>query len=432
MSWTSLLDFNQISSGMISGLNDFEIEELASVQEILRNDPTILDEEFEISSPSAVHVLQESSETLPPHIEEQLRMIQSSAIPPSTAYQQRKWTNEFISFLEKNNRRTDFQNMCKRDIATSLSYFYSQLKTKKNQYYAPASLNCIRAALYRYFMSPSLSSLNINIIEDKEFHDCNLTLKGMAKKFYDNGGTIKCYNAIEKSDMDILRTYFNRSTPERLQEEVYFIIEYYLGTRGREWIKFLKRDEIFLQADSKGREYFHFPNLQSIQKNDQPTISNNKNDKQQERIYAYSNPETCPVQAIKTLLNKLPENSSSLFYYKRKNWKETGFWYNPNLPIGINTVGSMMKTISKSAELSKIYTGHCVRSTVITSMFNIGASVADIKCVSGHKSDNSVDRYVKRIDDDKKSELSSLLSRAWNKSDSNPTCHFSRESNSKF
>ena len=193
--------------------------------------------------------------------------------------------------------------------------------------------------------------------------------------------------------MDKLRQYFDRSTPEKLQE-VYFNIEYYLGTRGREWIRHLRKNQIYICFDSNGRKYVDFPNLHTIQKNEQPSISNTtgKSVMKQSRIYAHSTASTCPVEAIKVLLSKLPDCCQSIFYRKRKDWEDSDTWYNAKLPMGMNTIGDLMKSISKSAKLSKTYTCHCIRSTVITSMSNVGASVIDIQCVSGHKSGNSVNR----------------------------------------
>lgn len=96
----------------------------------------------------------------------------------------------------------------------------------------------------------------------------------------------------------------------------------------------------------------------------------------QSRIYAYFTASTCPVEATKTFLSKLPDCCQSLFYQKRKTWE--GTWYNTKLPMGINTIGDLMKSILK------IHTSRCVRSTAIPTVFNVGAYMTDIQCVSGY------------------------------------------------
>ena len=76
---------------------------------------------------------------------------------------------------------------------------------------------------------------------------------------------------IEKKDMEKLNMYFDRSSPDILQE-IYFSIEYYLGLRRREWIKGLKRNQIHIETDSRNRKYVPFEGIDSIQKNYQPKI----------------------------------------------------------------------------------------------------------------------------------------------------------------
>ena len=47
-------------------------------------------------------------------------------------------------------------------------------------------------------------------------------------------------------------------------------------------------------------------------------------------------------------------------------------------------------------------------------MFNGGASVQDIQCVTGHKFEKLVKRYLKRVGDDKKVHYAQILSKTWN------------------
>ena len=72
--------------------------------------------------------------------------------------------------------------------------------------------------------------------------------------------------------MEKLNTYFDRSSPEILQKEIYFSIKYYLGLRGREWIKGLKRNQIKIETDSRNRKFVTVEGIDSIQNNDQPKI----------------------------------------------------------------------------------------------------------------------------------------------------------------
>jgi hypothetical protein len=59
-------------------------------------------------------------------------------------------------------------------------------------------------------------------------------LKVMGTKFLREGGSTMCYRAIQDGDLRKLSVYFDRSKPQRLQEEVAFNILYFFGERGRE------------------------------------------------------------------------------------------------------------------------------------------------------------------------------------------------------
>ena len=94
----------------------------------------------------------------------------------------------------------------------------------------------------------------------------------MTKKWLENGGKIKPFDSIEDEDMTRLGSYFDRRTPETLQEEVYFILIYYLGLRGREWIRRLRKNDLQFCSDSNGREYIEVKGIESLQKNQQPSL----------------------------------------------------------------------------------------------------------------------------------------------------------------
>lgn len=255
-----IIDFSEIPGGMISGLESEEINEISEVQQLIRNDPNLLNESFD-NIPY---------DNLPDEIEKQLQDLENAAIPISTSKQQTQWTERFAQFCAIHNLNGDFKNIEKRELSDNLRFFYSQLRTKTGDNYSKSSLLCIRAALYRYFRSERL----FDIINDPQFFHANQILKAMIKMYYEGGGIPKTYNAIEENDMKKLREFLDRETPEKLQYEIYFIIMYFLGLRGREWIKRLKRQQIVFQTDSNGKEFIMLEGLDTVndQKNDQPTL----------------------------------------------------------------------------------------------------------------------------------------------------------------
>jgi integrase len=59
-------------------------------------------------------------------------------------------------------------------------------------------------------------------------------------------------------------------------------------------------------------------------------------------------------------------------------------------------LGDLLKRVSTAANLSQTYTNHCVRATVVTKLHESGLPTADIRAITGHKNDQSIERY-KRI-----------------------------------
>lgn len=418
MSWSGMIDFTALNNNMISGLENHEIQEICDVQELLRNDPSIIDETFDLIDLNIPHKDKDADipqEGLPIEIKDKMNQLQESAIPTSTAYQTKKWSASFLSFLREKGLKDNFTQMPSPLLDEYLGFFYSELRTKDGNYYSPASLNCIRASLFRYFIRPPLC-LKIDIISGKDFFNSNEILKALSKKYAEAGGSVKHFEAIEDADLKKLRTYFDRSSPEKLQEEVYFVLEYYLGLRGREWIKYLERKSIQFLKDSDGNEFIEVQNINTIQKNQQPAVGSSSRMKyeKQGRIYASPNILSCPVEAIRFLTQKLPPEAKLLFYRKKSDWQTQIFWYNVALPMGKNTIGTLMKRISTSARLSKQYTSHCIRPTVVTTMFNCGLAVNDIQCVTGHKHKDSVKRYLRAVGDKKKKEYSDALNQCFN------------------
>ena len=69
-----------------------------------------------------------------------------------------------------------------------------------------------------------------------------------------------------------------------------------------------------------------------------------------------------------------------------------------------------MKKLSETAGLSKGYTNHCIRATVISNLDNAGFEARHIRAVSGHKSDETIKAYAVRCPEVKKKEMSDALS----------------------
>ena len=73
-----------------------------------------------------------------------------------------------------------------------------------------------------------------------------------------------------------------------------------------------------------------------------------------------------------------------------------------------------MKELSKAANLSQVYTNHCIRATAITLWSDAGLSNRHIMTLSGHRNENSLKSYNARPSSQQLQVCSNVLSSALN------------------
>lgn len=274
----------------------------------------------------------------------------------------------------------------------------------------------MRAAIHRHLTS-SPHNKNVDILNGISFKAANNMLRTMIGRWMGTKKTAgeNCYHALEKNDLVKLRNYFDRSTPEKLQQEVFFDIIYHFGFRGREWLRDLKKEDILIKKDDKGCDFIDL-RRSSLSKNVKPSLKSKEYEDRKSPLM-YSTPESpqhCPVTAIQSYLAKLDEENQDLFPRPLKNINiaAPGPCFAKKGVLGKNTLCDLMKIISEKAQLSRVYTNHCIRSTVVTELINKNVPIEEIQVVTGHKNRSSVERYTKRVSNAKKKRLSDSLALA--------------------
>ena len=275
--------------------------------------------------------------------------------------------------------------------------------------FAPSTLICMRAAIQRFLTSPGVNR-QINLMDGQEFQLANNTLKASIGVFLrKNRGkdTQTRTSAIDEKDLEKLSDYFDRTTPEKLQHEIFYNFIYHFGYRGREWMRSITKESVQISVDESGREYVDL--LTPLQEKNVKPSTSRRHYESNKTILMYAlpdNPRNCPVEAVKEYLSKL--RSDALFPKPLQNNKQS--WFSDKQNLGKNMLNDMMKKISFAAGLGRTYTNHCIRATVVTELAGKGYSVNEIQNVTGHKRPESVNRYVKRISASKKQKISNDLS----------------------
>lgn len=404
------MDLSRINTNQICGLGS---EEMDFMQYLLAStDDIIYDQWTGLPATSNNELYELSDEQM-----QEISVMENNAKSENTERQTKNYVNMLKTFLSKNSLPNNIEDMPLRYLESYLRLFFTKIRKRKDEHYAEGSLVCMRAAFHRYL----LDVRRIEIIDNPDFRELDKTFKASINEslktrevLVSEAGT--GYPAIDEEDKENLSRYFNRRTPQRLQDEVFFTIVYHFGFRGREWMRSLTKSS--LKFSVNGDETF----IDLLKATKEKNVKAGKAESFRQIIITETeNKDLCPVEAIKLYYSKLPNDSTTLFPKPKINWTK-GTWYCQKEPLGKNTLNDMMKQISIRAELKTQYTNHCIRATTVTTMKDQGFSDKEVMAVTGQKSFSTIDRYNKRnskLTFNEKKVISKALSGGLTNGDSN-------------
>ena len=125
--------------------------------------------------------------------------------------------------------------------------------------------------------------------------------------------------------------------PRCLQHKVYFDIAYFLGKRGKEGLRELKKNSFNLKTNSQDRQYLELSYNEATKKS-QGDDCNEMNE--QPIILSQPGNTRCPVASYKLYVSKLTV-IDEFFQQPNPHFKiPTDNWYNKS-PVGENTIGKL-------------------------------------------------------------------------------------------
>uniref|UniRef100_A0A1I8GYK9 Aminopeptidase n=1 Tax=Macrostomum lignano TaxID=282301 RepID=A0A1I8GYK9_9PLAT len=186
-----LLNLSKFPNEMISGLSTNEIDDILNEPDNLP-ESAIDREEEDLLEALFKKIPDEEAELL--ELEQLVSEIEDTAASKSVTKATEYYVGKLQSFMENHpSVQRDLATSTPREIDSLLRYFYGSLRKRNGEYFAPATLICIRAALYRHFMS----TRRINILTDDAFYASNTTLKSMGRIFIARGGRARHFQSIE-------------------------------------------------------------------------------------------------------------------------------------------------------------------------------------------------------------------------------------------
>jgi len=178
----------------------------------------------------------------------------------------------------------------------------------------------------------------------------------------------------------------------------------------------MKSVMLALRRTPQGEEYFElnreYPGSLLATKNHQGGLSDAE-DESDEKIFSLPESPKCLMKTIKNYLSHLNPKLDVLFQQPREvrsfNPDQDKVWF-CNAPLGVNTLDTMIKSMSSRAGIQPHLTNHCLRATSVAVLSNSNCETRHIKSVAGHNADQSIESYNDRPSLDQQRRMSNVLS----------------------
>lgn len=187
-----------------------------------------------------------------------------------------------------------------------------------------------------------------------------------------------------------------------LMQTTWLFISLYFGKRGRENQAAMKKSILRLVTTADGSEYFELnrkePGAVLTTKNHQRRIDSTE-DHSNGNIFAVPGSSRCPVEVLKAYLPHLNPDLESLFQKPKDinkfNRDVCKVWYGVR-KLGHNSLENMLTNTTTRAEIKPYFTNHSLRATTFTVPSERNVEPLQIKVVTGHRSDTSIESYCER------------------------------------
>ena len=161
-----------------------------------------------------------------------------------------------------------------------------------------------------------------------------------------------------------------------------------------------KPSQLQFKRNSKGQKCLVYTE-DTVTKANDGGLKNMKSDRKIVGVYPSSNVSCCPVRLVEKYLSLCPNYYTKDNFYLQSLQKPThNRWYASQV-VGQNTLGKVIKQMLFNARTDGYFTGHSLRRSGMSRLFQAGVDRKLLKEMSGHKSD-AVECYA--ITSDKQRE----------------------------
>lgn len=307
----------------------------------------------------------------------------------------------FLEYLDARNITLD-------DVVPStadkiLQGYFLGLRKQDGSLYKSSGFDAIRYGLQEFLRKEKL----LNISDHEAFPLTEEAVKAARKMIKQDGkGNIEHKKRLSGPDLEKLHGFLHQGqvkSPKRLQQKVFVDLMLHFCRRGRENLRELEKHWFEFASDENGDKYVSIRD--EFNKNHR---EGNNARSTQARMYK-SKTGACPLTTLRVYMSKL-DPRSNVFFQMPKDYinSQEEAWYYPR-PLGKNTLGNMMRTLSEQAGLAAQYTNHCLRATSISLLDEAGYEGRAIQKISGHKSMESLSHYSNQVSTHVLKNMSSIL-----------------------
>ena len=167
-----------------------------------------------------------------------------------------------------------------------------------------------------------------------------------------------------------------------------------------------KPSQLQFKINSKGEKCLVYTE-DTVTKANDGGLANMKTDRKVVWVYPSKNINRCPVRLVEKYIKLCPPFFKKSNFYLQSHAKPYAKTWYANQVVGQNSLAKVIKTMLHDARIDGFFTGHSLRRSGTTRLFQADVDRKLIKEMSGHRSD-VVDCYT-ITSDEQRAKLSAII-----------------------
>ena len=309
----------------------------------------------------------------------------------------------------------DFENLTKSRFIEAMCYFIPEVVKKNDELYPGPTLYQMCVAIQKFL---NFNKIMWKIVEGPEFYEIKTVLDNVMKERtlmgVGNGKKIAKLITFEMENDLWDRGFLGSDTPDKLRTTVFYQLGLKCCLRGVGEHYYLRRDipekssQLSFQRDSKGVRCLVYTE-DSVTKTHDGGLRDMRRDRKVVWVHPnVSQPERCTVMLVDKYVSLCPSDfhKKANFYLQSKQKPNPACWYSREV-IGQNSIGKIIGSLMESAGYQGFFSGHSLRRSGGTRLFQAGVQRKLVKEMTGHTSD-AIDKY-QVTSDSQKHAMSKIL-----------------------